>query len=326
MRSVRRGSYERLTSLRALWRAWKRYRRGKTRRPGVAWFDLDADRWVLALRRDLRAGRYRPSPHRLRVIHDPKTRLIAAPHLRDRVVHRALLAEIGPAYERGFIEHSYSCLTGRGPHRAVLCYLARSRRYAFRLSLDVRRYFASVRHDTLVGLFARRLRDPETVALVEALVRHGGEVYRSPEAARVLGAVLEGCGMPLGAWLSHWSGALYLDGLDHFVQRELKVGPYQRYQDDMTLFGDDRDALERAAEAIAGWLAEHRRLSLKPSREGVAPAGQPSTYLGYRVSRAGLRPGRKARRRLARKLAQADRLGTDRLVRSLRSYQAHLLF
>ena len=115
----------------------------------MAAFDIDADRHLCALHRTLVADRYAPEPWRLRVIRDPKTRLIAAPSIRDRVVHRALLDEIGRHYERSFIEHSYIGAIGRGPHRGVLQYLRWLRRYRYCLNLDIRLYFPSIHHPTL---------------------------------------------------------------------------------------------------------------------------------------------------------------------------------
>ena len=39
-----------------------------------------------------------------------------------------------------------------------------------------------------------------------------------------------------GGHLSQWCGTFYLDGLDHFVKRELKNRGYLRYMDDFVLF------------------------------------------------------------------------------------------
>jgi hypothetical protein len=73
MRSVPAGSFERLSDPASLWAAWHACRRGKRRGPTIAAFDLDSDRHLLALSRDLRSGRYRPSPWRLRLIVDTET-------------------------------------------------------------------------------------------------------------------------------------------------------------------------------------------------------------------------------------------------------------
>ncbi len=177
MRRIPSGSFERLSSTEALWRAWQACRRGKRRHPNIAAFDLDADRHVLRLMRELRSGYYAPGPWRLRLIHDPKPCLIAAPEIRDRIVHRALLNEIGPIFERSFIEHSYTGAKGRGPHRAVLQYLGSLRRYSFRLHLDIRKYFQSIHLPTLEGLLLAALQDARTRDLIRELLKAGQRVY-----------------------------------------------------------------------------------------------------------------------------------------------------
>ncbi|MCG8419735.1 MAG: RNA-directed DNA polymerase [Proteobacteria bacterium] len=203
------------------------------------------------------------------------------------------------------------------------------RQYRWRLSLDIRRYFPSIHHETLCELFSRRLGDRRTIELIRAMIAAGGEVYRTPVAISVLGLETEpvppGRGLPLGGYLSHWSGGLYLDGLDHYVKRELKIAAYLRYMDDFTLFGNDRAELEEAREAIRDWLARERKLSLKPARDRVQPCSQPSTVLGFRVSRAGVSPGSKAKRRLRARLRKAESLGVERLVRSLQAYRGMML-
>lgn len=295
----------------------------------MAAFDVDADTQILRLHRELIHGTYRPAAYHLSVVQDPKTRLIAAPSIVDRIVQRALLDEIGPTYEQSFIDHSYACCSGRGPQRAVLKYLEWTRRHRRRISLDVRRYFASVEHATLLRLFARRLADPRTLALIDQLLVAGGAVYQSA-IARTLAEFAEqpvppGCGMPLGGYLSHWSGAFYLDGLDHYVKRELKISAYLRYMDDFSLFGDDAQQLEEAREAIRQWLLAERKLELKRQHDQVHVTAEPSTFLGYRVSRAGLLPGPKARLRLRQRLREADALGPERLARGLSAYRGVLL-
>ena len=328
MRSVPAGSFARLSAFEALWSAWADCRRGKRRRSTIAAFDLDADRHLLALSRSLRNGRYRPSPWRLRVIQDPKLRLIAAPAVPDRVVHHALLAEIGPCFERSFIAHSYTAGAGRGPHRAVLQYLAWQRRFGLRLHLDIAGYFQSVDHDVLRGLIFPRLRDAETRRLVDLILCSGAGVYRSPLAARVLGErrPRAGTGLPLGSWFSQWCGTFYLDGLDQFIKRELKIPGYLRYMDDLVLFSNDAARLVDARAAVADWLAAERRLALNPKHLEVVPGRAPGVFLGYRISRAGVGPSRKLRRRLPGRLRRAAGRGEEALVRSIRSYRGLLLF
>lgn len=272
----------------------------------------------------LRFWRYQPGEYSLRIVHDPKRRLIAAPPVRDRVVQQALIAEIAPVFEQGFCDESYAWGRGRGPHRAVLAALRGMRRHPFRLTLDVSRYFASIDRTRLLALIARRVRDKATMNLVEKLLAAGSAVYRTPQAKKLLGLPADGRGIPLGGFLSHWSGALYLDGLDHFVKRNLKVRTYQRYMDDLLVFGDDVLQLESVRAEIIKWLVEERGLRLKDPGAGVRSTSEPMTYLGMRISRCGVRPGPKLRRRMTLRLRAAAARGADGVERSVLSYRGLL--
>ena len=195
------------------------------------------------------------------------------------------------------------------------------RRFRFTVALDIRGYFASIDHGHLLAVLDHRLRDSDTFELLRHLVESGGEVYHTPLARRVLGPPpRRGIGMPVGSCLSQWAANLYLDGLDHFVKRELKIPGYLRYMDDFVLFADERERLEAARELIREWLRRERGLELKPGCGRVGPAAEPKTFLGYRISRAGLSPSRKLRRRLAARITLAGQRGPEAVVRTVRSY------
>ena len=301
---------------------------GKARSPRIAAFHVDADRNVLRLHRALRAGTYRAGPLDVRLVRDPKLRLVAVADVHDCVVQQALVSEVACYYERSFLDHSYACMRGRGPQRALVRHLAWTRRYRYRLQLDVARFYPSVDHAILLDLFAARLKDAETLALLRYLVTSGSRVYRTPAARYVLGADRlppPGTGLALGSYLSHWSGDFYLNGLDHFVKRVCKVRGYLRYLDDFVLFSDDAAELEGACDAVAEWLWRQRRLRLK-QRGRVMPTAAPATFLGTRVSRSGFRPGRKAKRRMRARVRAAAERGPDRLRRTLMAYRGLFLF
>jgi RNA-directed DNA polymerase len=210
-----------------------------------------------------------------------------------------------------------------GAHRAALAYLGWMRHYPWRLHLDIRHYFASIGHARLLDLLTHRLNDSRTLTLIADLLAAGGAVYRHPLAALALGdhRVLPGHGLPLGGYLSHWSGGLYLDGLDHHVKRVLKVPGYLRYMDDFVLFGERAEALAQVRERIAGWLMRERGLTLKDPAAEPLDNRLPAVFLGFRISRAGLGPGPKALRRLRRRLHRADDLDPEHLALSLLAFR-----
>ncbi len=240
----------------------------------------------------------------------------------------SLLADIGPVYERSFIHHSYAAGSGRGPHRAVFQYLAWLRRFRYRLHLDIRGYFLNIDHARLRSDLFRQLEDAQTRWLIDVILRSSETVYRQPLAHRVLTASTPGAGkgLPLGSWFSQWCGAYYLNPMDHYLKRVLKVPGYLRYMDDCVLFCDDKSHLEDCRSLLAAWLAENRGLTLNPKKLNVTPNCSPGVFLGYRISRSGISPSRKLRRRMKARLRLAAEKGDDALIRSIRSYRGLLCF
>jgi hypothetical protein len=110
------------------------------------------------------------------------------------------------------------------------------------------------------------------------------------------------------------------------IKRQLKIPGYACYMDDLVLFANDKARLLEARAAIAAWLQRERQLQLNPKHLTVEPTRTPAVLLGYRISRAGLAPSRKLRRRLRQRLHTAAATGEETLVRSIRSYQGLLLF
>ncbi|HCS92804.1 MAG: hypothetical protein N838_02030 [Thiohalocapsa sp. PB-PSB1] len=330
MRSIRRGAYARLSSPEALWHAYLAVRSGKRRGPVMADFELNADRSVLILAHELATGSYRPRPWQLRLVHDSKPRLIAAPAVRDRIVHRALLDEIGPHFERRFIHRHFTRGPGTGVHQAVLAFLADNRRWGWRMHLDIRHYFPSVSHQRLEALLFPQIRDRRVRWLIRRVLESGERVYRSALARKTLAPSLlprpPRTGLPLGSWFSQWAGAYYLDGLDHYVTRQLKPGGYLRYMDDFVLFAEQAAVLEDARGAIRQWLAEHRGLTLNPKHWQIEPASTPAVFLGYRISSSGLGPSRRLRRRMRERIRNAAGRGPAALRQTLVSYRGMLRF
>lgn len=353
MRSLPTGTFDQITDPLALWQAWQRTAAGKRRGQVVARYALNADRDLFALRRELQAGSYQPQQWRLRIHHDPKPRLIAAPAVRDRIVHRALLDVIGHHFTRRCIDTHFTCGAGRGLHQAVITLLAMNRGFKWRLHLDIARYFPSIDHRILQSLLCAQIRDQRVCALIATILASGINVYCSKEAGKLglahpvtgigppsgpnhasaVGSTVRTnteiapshnhhrCGLPLGSWFSQWAGAWYLDGLDHFVKRELKIPAYLRYMDDFVLLDNDRGRLADARIAITDWLGEQRRLQLNPKLGRIEPTRHPAVLLGHRISHAGITPAGRMRRRLRSRIAAAADDGPDALQRTLNSYR-----
>jgi retron-type reverse transcriptase len=162
--------WDRVVAFDNLWLAWRKARRGKSRKPAVTAFELDLEANLLRLQQELLAGSYRPGAYRLFTIYERKPRLIAAAPFRDRVVHHALMNVIEPPLDRRFIFDSYACRRGKGTHAAVARYQAWAQRYRYVLKLDIRQYFPSIDHALLKAKLRARIKDANVLELLDAII------------------------------------------------------------------------------------------------------------------------------------------------------------
>ena len=162
--------------------AYRRARKGKRARKPAAVFEFDRERNLTELQEELLQKTYRPGPYHSFLIHEPKRRLISAAPFRDRVVHHALCNIIETIFERRFIYDSYANRIGKGTHRALDRCTAFARRYRYVLLCDVRQFFPSIDHAILRRILARYLADPDTMWLVDRILKSGvgvlSEEYR----------------------------------------------------------------------------------------------------------------------------------------------------
>jgi len=157
--------------------AWKRFRKGKRRRPDVMVFERTLEDNLFALHVDLLSGTYRHGAYRPFTVFDPKQRQIHKADVRDRVVHQAIVNVVEPLFEPHFIHDSYSCRVGKGTHAAVRrlrSFLRAASRNGTRtahiLKCDIRKFFASVDHDILLTLLRCRISDGRLLDLIERTI------------------------------------------------------------------------------------------------------------------------------------------------------------
>jgi retron-type reverse transcriptase len=275
--------FDRIASFRALIAAAKRAVKGKRAKPGAAAFMANLERETLALERELGSGRYRPGRYATIEIRDPKPRMVSAAPFRDRVVHHAVCAIIGPIFERGFVFDSYANRAGKGTHRAVRRYERFRDCFAHVLRCDVYRYFPAIDHETLKADLRRRIACRRTLALLDRII--DGSNLQEPVQLYYPGDALftpfeRRRGLPIGNLTSQLFANLYLDGCDHFCQEVLRAKGYVRYVDDFALFHDDPAVLDAWRQRIANYLVG-RRLSLHPRKTYIAATREPAEFLGF---------------------------------------------
>lgn len=267
--------------------AYRKAARGKRSKPSVASFEYDLEGNLLQLRDELRSGAYRPGAYDSFHIHEPKRRLISAAPFRDRVVHHALVNVIGPVFERKFIFDTYANREGKGTHRALDRCTQFLRRFRYVLPMDVRQFFPSIDHAILQGILAQTLADERVLDLAGKIIASGAGVQRD-EYDMVyfpgddLFALDRPRGLPIGNLTSQFWANVYLNGLDHFVKRQLKCVGYERYVDDLLLCADDKPTLHAWRSAVIDYAAS-LRLTVHEQRSQPRPASSGVPFLGFQV-------------------------------------------
>ncbi len=179
-------------------------------------FSLNLENELFALHDDLVQERYCHGSYAGFYLHDPKLRHIHKASVRDRIVHHVVMRAIEDKFEPGFIHDSYSSRINKGTHRAV----ERFRKFAWKLSrndtktvwilkCDICRFFDSVNHAILTRLIRRRVKCPKTLQLLDTIIDSF--------------SVSSGKGIPLGNVTSQLFSNIYLNELDQFIKRRLRI-------------------------------------------------------------------------------------------------------
>ncbi|MCX6781238.1 MAG: reverse transcriptase domain-containing protein, partial [Candidatus Magasanikbacteria bacterium] len=151
--------FEEIISVENLCAAWGEFLNGKRGKADVQEFGRRLADNIVQLHSDLADGSYRHGGYYAFRIADPKPREIHKASVRDRLVHHAIYRILYPFFDRTFIADSFSCRDGKGVHRALRRFdcMARSvsqnhHRTAWILKCDIRKFFASINHEILVGI------------------------------------------------------------------------------------------------------------------------------------------------------------------------------
>jgi RNA-directed DNA polymerase len=294
----------------------KKAARGKREQmPVLLFFDhLEDHLWQIIS--DLRNKTWQPGPYTTFSIYSPKPRMISAAPFRDRVVHHALIAVVGPLLERSFIFDTWANRTGKGTHKAIRKYQEYLRRFRFVMKCDIKKFFPSIDHLILESMLRQKISCPETLWLIDAIIDNsnvqeehvhyfpGDDLFTPFERRR---------GLPIGNLTSQYFANYYLNFLDHFVKEVLQCKGYLRYVDDFVLFSDSKAALWEWKKAIGEYL-QNFRLVLNSRRTELFPATEGKCFLGQRVFRSHrLLPSanvRKAKRRIlaTRRMSNNERM------------------
>ena len=276
--------YKKLCSHDNLVLAYRKARKGKSKKEYVVNFESNLINNLKILQEELINKTYSPSNLKKFIIRDPKTRTIHSSVFRDRIVHHAIINLLNPIYEKIFIYDSFASRKNKGTHNAVNRFESFVKKVSsngrlirnnfnknsikgYVLKADFRHYFDSVNHDVLINILRKKI-DEDLIGLIKIVL----ENFENSK----------GVGMPLGNYTSQFFANVYLNELDYYVKHILKVKFYIRYVDDFIILHKDKRVLKYYLKHINNFLP-CLKIKLHPDKTGIHALRNGITFMGYRV-------------------------------------------
>jgi len=270
--------------------AYKQARTNKRYRREVLNYTANLEENLIDLQNHLIHKSYEVGRYRQFFVHDPKKRLIMALPFRDRILQWAVYHILNPIFEKGYISDSHGCIAGRGTLTAVkrvkywLRKVGKSPKKYYFLKLDISKYFYRVDHAVLLDIISRKINDPDVLWLLDKIINSEDTAFGLPQglAAYETDERLDDKGMPIGNLTSQMFANIYLNELDQYIKRELRVRYYIRYMDDMVILSHDKKELHQLKQAIEDFLRDELRLDLN-DKTYIRPVTLGIDFLGYKV-------------------------------------------
>jgi len=254
--------------------AFKKARKGKTKRDYVIDFQSRLIENLEELQFELMSQTYKPRPLKTFILRDPKTRKISVSDFRDRIIHHALCNIIEPIFQKNFIYDSCANQKGKGTLFAIKRFKKFQRKVtnnlkeeAFCFKADIKHYFEEVDHKILLKIIKKKITDKKVDWLIKEII------YVNQKNKK---------GMPLGNLTSQFFANIYLNELDYFIKHELKAKYYIRYVDDFLILHNSKNKIRNWRKQIYKFLIEKLELELHPQKSRIIPLSKGVGFVGFR--------------------------------------------
>lgn len=280
--------YQQMLKEETIRKAYKKLRKGKTKRKETIYIDGHLDEEVQKMRAMIENTKppdvevphpelaYKPHKRTPKIIHEHgKRRKIYMPEIHEQWLHHILVIILEPIITA--TAHPYACgsFPKRGAHygkRQIERWLLKdpkgTRCFA---KMDIRHFYDSIRLDVLMRELAVRIKDDWFLYIVRLCLKG----FRK--------------GVPLGFYISQWLANYILEPLDRLVTEKLGLKKLVRYMDDIVIFASSKKALHRAITEIRKILGQRFRLKLKHNyqvcrffyEKGKRTMGRALDFMGF---------------------------------------------
>lgn len=288
-----------------VFKAYRLCRRNKRRSTNAMDFEKGFEKKLLKLSSELQSKKYCCGKSVCFVVEHPKLREVFASDFRDRIVHHLLVSKLESRLEQTFSHSSFACRKGKGTLEAsrylrkMMFKVTKSKKKkAYYGQFDVKSFFMSIDKKVLIDILSEKVykrfgKPSDVMWLCEKIINHDPttnyylkspvELLSQIPKHKSLFGVEKGKGLPIGNLTSQFFANVYLNELDQYVKRVLKVKYYVRYVDDFVLLSDNPDEIVEWREKISEFLKNRLKLELQGDKDKYGSVYSGVDFVGYIV-------------------------------------------
>lgn len=191
------------------------------------------------------------------------------PYFPDRIVHWAIIQVVEPIFLNRLNGCTHSAIPNKGIHSAFKQLDKYMRNDVegtkYCLKLDVKKFYPSIDHNLLKLMYRTLFKDPNLLWLLD-------EIIDSTDGDK---------GVPIGNYLSQYSGNLFLSKFDRWIKEKLRAKYYIRYMDDIVILHHDKNYLRKLLKEINKYL-KNINLEIKGDYQIFPSRTRGIDFVGYR--------------------------------------------
>ncbi len=304
-----------LINYKNLYKAYLECRKNKRKTVNALKFELNLENNLNMLLEDLKNRKYKTNSSVCFILTEPSVREIFAADFRDRIVHHLFVRELNSMAEKRFIYDSYACRKDKGTHKAVSKLLKfirlKSKNYKkeiWFMKIDIKSFFINIDLNVLYKLTLNLISkskknkkwEEEIVYLAKVIIfSKPANNYRRKGNTDLIKLVpknksliwqKENKGLPIGNYSSQFFANLYLNKLDQYCKKALKIKHYLRYVDDMLILSECKEILKKQRDLINNFLREELSMELNNKKTMIQSVDRGVDFLGYFLKKEKIYP------------------------------------
>ncbi len=303
-------------------KAHKNAKKGKGWYYEVKQVDKNLEKALLHLQNSLIEHTYKTSKYKVfyKKEGEKKREIYRLPYYPDRICQWAILQVIEPYLLKTMITDTYSAIPKRGIQpiindlrgywkvtkkngevvgkrwvKSILVSDPENTKYC--LKMDVRKYYPSIIHDILKQRYRELFKDEELIWLLDEIIDSISTCPATEENLEILQRLgvyanvlisddgreyVDGVGIPIGNYLSQYSGNYNLSPLGHWLKEEKKVKYLYFYMDDIVILGGSKEELHKLKREIDEFMAVNLKQVLKSNWQVFPSKVRGIDFVGYR--------------------------------------------